>query len=450
MDIFHDRIEVIDRGMTTSLPDGKNVQGVVRASRRLIAPVRVLRGCNENLPRSVPIIGLGCSSFSTFFLSPEELIAHGGALTPEEIVPSHPKVKEWIDTIHFAIASGITLLDTAPWYGHGTSEVVLGWAIKTLHSSISRETLTINTKVGRYEADPRKQFDFSYDTTIKSVQRSLSRIKCTFINVLQLHDPEFAPTLDILLEETIPAMIECRERGYCKALGMTGYPLEVQYQILQATMIEYGTNVWDQSLVYSHYNLHDTSLFTHRFIRDQTFAEYCQNNGIAVMAAAPLSMGLLTHGEPPAWHPGSSSLQDACRTAAKLCESQGVNIATLAIVVALANPKIPCTLLGMKDQNEVFLALEAAARFKDVSKAETDETVILKQVLTDGEYDIWLQLADDESGPFAALWKDGQYRWDGVKEVRKFWNLLGDKQAIAWQSSIEYTEVFIELPKVKE
>ena len=436
--------------MTTSLYNGKNGQGVLRASKEKIAPVRVLRGCNENLPRSVPIIGLGCSSFSTFFLSPEECIDLGGAFAPEEIDPMHPKVKEWIDTIHFAIASGITLMDTAPWYGHGTSEVVLGWAIKTLSSSIPRETLIINTKVGRYEADLRKQFDFSFDTTIMSVQRSLSRINCNYINVLQLHDPEFAPTLEILLNETIPAMIECQKLGYCKALGMTGYPLEVQHQILQATMMEYGTNVWDQSLVYSHYNLHDTSLFTHHFIQDQSFADYCRNNDIVVMAAAPLSMGLLTHSQPPAWHPASSRLQEACREAAKLCESQGVNIATLAIVVAMTNPNIPCTLLGMKDQNEVILALEAAARFTNVSEAETDETVILKQVLTNDEYNVWLQLVDKESSPFGALWKDGQYRWDGVSEARKFWNQLEDIETVAWQSSTNYPEALIKLTEVKE
>jgi aryl-alcohol dehydrogenase-like predicted oxidoreductase len=113
--------------------------------------------------------------------------------------------------------------------------MVIGWAMERLDESIiPRDSLTLNTKVGRYESDQIKQFDFSYDTTLMSVQRSLTRMKCLYINVLQLHDPEFSPTLEILLEETIPAMLECRKRGYCKALGMTGYPLEVQHQILQA------------------------------------------------------------------------------------------------------------------------------------------------------------------------------------------------------------------------
>ena len=57
----------------------------------------------------------------------------------------------------------MTLLDTAPWYGHGTSEVVVGWALQELlrDNQIQRNDLTINTKIGRYEADLTRQFDFS-------------------------------------------------------------------------------------------------------------------------------------------------------------------------------------------------------------------------------------------------------------------------------------------------
>ena len=43
----------------------------------------------------------------------------------------------------------------------------------------------------------------------------------------------FAPSMGNLLNETIPAMMECRKRGWCKALGLTGYPLEAQHQSRQ-------------------------------------------------------------------------------------------------------------------------------------------------------------------------------------------------------------------------
>ena len=104
--------------------------------------------------------------------------------------------------------------------------------------------IIINTKVGRYEADPLHQFDFSYATTMKSVQRSLERMNCGYIDVLQLHDPEFAPSIAELMEETLPALIECKRRGWTKALGITGYPLDVQHEILVRSATVFPGTTW--------------------------------------------------------------------------------------------------------------------------------------------------------------------------------------------------------------
>ena len=182
------------------------------------------------LPKTVSIIGLGCSSFSTFFWTDTQVEQQQGKFTADNLQRDHPIVQGWIDTIHHAILlCGINLLDTAPWYGHGTSEIVVGWALQELLNSnkeYQRSAICINTKVGRYEADPKHQFDFSMKTTLMSAQRSLERLGgkevVGYIDVLQLHDPEFAQSLDILMNETIPALVECRDKGWCRALGMTG------------------------------------------------------------------------------------------------------------------------------------------------------------------------------------------------------------------------------------
>ena len=179
---------------------------------------------NQRLPDAVSMVGLGCSSFSTFFWDRDEEPSADWSV--DGLDRNHPRVKAWIRTIDYAVTvAGITLLDTAPWYGHGTSEVVIGWSLEELCSSrgFPREQLIINTKVGRYEADPSEQFDYSAAATLHSVQRSLQRMKCgNYIDVLQLHDPEFSPSLNILMKETIPAMIKCQEKGWCRALGITG------------------------------------------------------------------------------------------------------------------------------------------------------------------------------------------------------------------------------------
>jgi L-galactose dehydrogenase len=484
---------------------------------------------NERLSPTLPIIGLGCSSFSTFFWSKEDdekasqqQQQESSSSSPphpweaDTIDHTHPVVQEWIQTIHEAILEhGITLLDTAPWYGHGTSEVVIGWAMQELlvenntsynpqsssddgsmplkkaktRRRIPRHELVINTKIGRYEADPIQQFDFSKDATLASVQRSLQRMKCKYINVLQLHDPEFAPSLEQLLHETIPAMVTCRSNGWCCALGMTGYPLEVQYQILQRTLDKdttpsgsSATCIWDQALTYGHFNLHDQSLVSQPILKIEppvpvavlqysqenednrekddddddigiahpSFASFCQSHNLGLLAAAPLSMGLFTKRGPPDWHPASSELVEACRAAVTICNNHHVDISSLAMLVALSNPVIPCTLIGMKNVAEVEAAAATANRFHKVvvgtAASENDDADednhsrsswqdILKQVLTKEEYTVWEQLNDPEEGPFATVWKNGTYRWDGIRGVKAFWDQVKQVDAVAWQAT---------------
>jgi aryl-alcohol dehydrogenase-like predicted oxidoreductase len=449
---------------------------------------------NPRLPATVPIVGLGCSSFSTFFWTAaeqDELMNNQDHLrcdnnnsnsnsssgwTVDTLQRHHPKVQEWIDTIRYAILEcGITLLDTAPWYGHGTSEVVIGWALDELllakeEGVVQREDLIITTKVGRYQAALDDQFDYTYDTTLQSVDRSLQRMNLTYVNVLQLHDPEFSPNLQVLLEQTIPAMITCQQQGKCHALGMTGYPLHVQHLIFQRTLDfvphDDGKMIWDQALTYGHYNLHDTSLVSQPLslytttttstatssnaattsAADTTtfFAQYCQQHGIALLAAAPLSLGLLTPQGPPAWHPASDALNQACHEATRIAQEHHVDIATLALVVALAHPSIPCTILGMKNVHEVQLATNVANRFHQVKfhhpcHDDDDDSKwlsnILEQVLTKEEFHVWMLLQDPQEGPFAQVWKNGQYQWDGVQQAREFWKQVDGVEYEDWAST---------------
>eukprot|EP00804_Cyclotella_cryptica_P007411 CCRYP_002619-RA/>CCRYP_002619-RA protein AED:0.26 eAED:0.26 QI:185/1/1/1/1/0.66/3/1686/543 len=156
------------------------------------------RFSNGRLPPCLPMIGLGCSSFSTFFSSADGDDDDDADLTVETITRDIPVVQGWIETIRHAVLDrGIFLLDTAPWYGHGTSEIVVGYALDTIlindegfdaghdysdHVTVTtgseekfskpkrrtrtgllpRSSVIVNTKVGRYEADPLRQFDFSY------------------------------------------------------------------------------------------------------------------------------------------------------------------------------------------------------------------------------------------------------------------------------------------------
>jgi len=272
--------------------------------------------------------------------------------------------------------------------------------------------------------------------------------------IVQLHDPEFAPSLSILKDETIPALLECRKRGWAKAIGLTGYPLEVQHQILvECQGLSDDGVVFDQSLVYCHNNLHDMSLFcdscfpslTNETKEDgksttMTYAQFCQQSNVYLMAAAPLSMGLSTNSGPPAWHPAPSSLKEACVTAAKMCDSKGVNIASLAVLYSLSQQGVGSTLLGMKDLIEVDTAADLALRFYDVnldidecSKETNNQQIdingissVLNQVLSPSEKEVLALILDKQRGPFATVIANGEYRWDGKLEAKKFWELVDE------------------------
>lgn len=410
---------------------------------------------NKKLHPSLPIVGLGCSSFSSFFLegtAAEEEDLQFTQETAHNLSRNHPKVLEWVHVIHHAIENGIFILDTAPWYGHGTSEVVIGYAMD--QKKIDRRKIVINTKVGRYDAKESKQFDFSYNATIESCKRSIQRMRCDYIDVLQLHDPEFCPDISILIEHTIPAMVECKRRGWVKALGLTGYPLEIHYEILETLRKSGQDNVFDQSLTYCQFNLHNMNLFTKPMTNDDTkpmsLAEYFQLHKIALMVAAPLSMGLLSNRKNSTWHPASDKLKNACQEAVTIAESHGVDIADLALLFSMAHDSISCTLLGMGTKSEVDRALSLVKRYEPIFRKESSEHSIgvngisdkgveisralrlnLDPILTDSEKLVLEMILNPVTGPFAELWKcnDYSYDWDGFQEAHAFWSRHGNKQS---------------------
>ena len=70
-------------------------------------------------------------------------------------------------------------------------------------------------------------FDFRAERVIASVDQSLERLGLEYLDIIQVHDPEFSPNLDVVINETLPALEECRKAGKIRYIGVTGYPLEV-------------------------------------------------------------------------------------------------------------------------------------------------------------------------------------------------------------------------------
>lgn len=222
--------------------------------------------------------------------------------------------KESIDAVNYAIDCGINYIDTAYWYGQGQSELFLGKALK----NIPRDKFFIGTKVGRYESKATEMFNFSAEKVTKSAEESLQRLQLDYVDILQIHDVEFAPSIDVIVNETLPAIDHLRKRGLCRFVGITGYPIDALREVLERSAVTI-----DSALSYCRLTLWDPSLIEH--------FSYFQSKGVPLINASPIGMGLLASAPLQPWHPASDEIKQACVQAVKHCEEEGVNISRLAI-----------------------------------------------------------------------------------------------------------------------
>ena len=213
-----------------------------------------------------------------------------------------------------SIDRGVNYIDTAYWYGQGHSEKFLGRAL----SNVSRDRYFIATKAGRYELDYPNMFNFDPDKFTKSAEQSLKRLQMDHVDLLQIHDIEFSPSLDIIINETLPAMEKLRQRGLCRFIGITGYPIEPLKEVIKRSPVKI-----DSVLSYCRLSMYDNALKDH--------FEFFRSKGVGLINACPVGMGLLTVQGIQDWHPGLPDMKDACRKAVQYCVKQGVDVSRLAV-----------------------------------------------------------------------------------------------------------------------
>lgn len=220
-----------------------------------------------------------------------------------------------ITGLNYALDQGINYIDTAPFYGQGKSEKFLGEA---LHG-IPRCRFFIGTKVGRYERSAPLMFNFSYEKTVESAENSLRNLGLDYVDLLQVHDVEFAPSVDIIVNETLPTLEKLQQRGLCRKIGITGYTLST----LKAVVERSHVNI-DSVLSYARLTLIDTSLINE--------FKFFQSRGIGIVNASPIAMGLLApSGDIQEWHPCTEEIKMASAEAVKYCSRRGVDISRLAL-----------------------------------------------------------------------------------------------------------------------
>jgi len=212
-----------------------------------------------------------------------------------------------------------------------------------------------------------EMFDFSAERTLLSIEESITRMGCQYLDAIQIHDPEFAPKLHgkeltdpecVIYKETLPAMHQAKLAGKVRFVGITGFPLSIHKQ-----MIENSPVPIDTCLSYCHYSMNDTSLKTE-------LAPYLKEKNVALINASAISMGLLSSRGPPAWHPATAEIKKACLDACEYCKERDIDIGKLAMHFSMAEESIPTTLVSTASSSRIQGNIESVYELGQLSEAE--------------------------------------------------------------------------------
>ncbi len=193
-----------------------------------------------------------------------------------------------IRTIHAALDQGINLIDTAPVYGFGQSEEVVGRAIRNC-----RQRVVLATKCGLvwdrregeffFHADEKRRTDtpakfqvyrcLRPDSIRRECEESLRRLGTDYIDLYQTHWPDSTTPI----EQTVEVLLQLQQEGKIRAFGTSNVSVD--------QLAAYGGRAASTQERFS---------MLDRRIEQEGLLEYCRENNIAVLAYSPLEQGLLT------------------------------------------------------------------------------------------------------------------------------------------------------------
>lgn len=267
--------------------------------------------------------------------------------------------KDSIDAIRAMIDGGVNLIDTAPAYGVGHSERVVGEAIKGL----DRSKILISTKFGvnhttlRYQRDPENYVgrDNRFENCLYECEASLRRLGTDYIDFYFIHWPD----LSVPIEETMAALNLLKEKGLIRYIGVSNFSKE---QIQEAQ--KYG-RIDAVQPPYSMVNEREKDLMV-----------WCESEGIGSFTYGSLGSGILTGTirELPDWpeddirltfydfykEPKFSKCMELLKTMDKISEETGKPLAQIAINWSTQKDYVGTALCGVRNTKE---AAENCATF---------------------------------------------------------------------------------------
>ncbi len=192
--------------------------------------------------------------------------------------------KASLKAIHTALEHGINAIDTAPAYGFGYSERLVGKAIK----EIPREKLIIQTKCGFWWRDDEGAVIIERDgkvcrrnlsrrAILIDVEESLKNLGTDYIDVYITHHQAREPFL-VPVEETMDALLELKKQGKIRAIGISNCSEEEIRNYLKCGQVD---------VLQERFSMLDQE-------KADRYLPICRENGMSFEGFSPLEQGLLS------------------------------------------------------------------------------------------------------------------------------------------------------------
>ncbi|MCD5344912.1 aldo/keto reductase [Agromyces sp. S2-1-8] len=264
------------------------------------------------------------------------------------------------DAVDAAWSAGIRYFDTAPHYGLGLSERRLGSALK----EYPRDEYVVSTKVGRLlvhdpsgagrldegfvvPATTRREWDFSRDGILRSLESSLDRLGLAHVDIVYLHDPDQHE--DQASREAFPALIELREQGVVRAIG-AGMN---QSAMLDRFVVRHDIDV---VMLAGRYTLLEQPALDDLLPR-------AVERGVSVVAAGVYNSGLLASPRPQAdakydYQAAPAELVRRANAIADVCDEFGITLPDAAVAFPLRHPAVASVVVGTRTADHVSSSVE--------------------------------------------------------------------------------------------
>lgn len=254
---------------------------------------------------------------------------------------------------------GVTSIDTAPVYGLGHSEKMVGKFVK----EIGRDNIEILTKFGltwkiqkgeamMEGAEPggksRKIFSYAgKDDIMMEVEDSLKRLNTDYIDLYQIHRPDYGTPM----EEIVEMCLQLQKQGKIRAFGVSNHSVD---------LMKRAEKIMNVASTQSPYSM------VYRKI-EEDIIPHCLEKGIAVLAYSPLQRGLLTgkiksgHSFPEGDHrvdnrffrePNLTRTNMFLDKIRPIADTYGVSLSQLVINWTKGRPGITSALVGARDARQ--------------------------------------------------------------------------------------------------